>query len=127
MCSSGILVRDEVARARVQEQTSNQALVLTVADSKGLEFDDVRHFPIFSVFRGIMTIIQVLLVNFFEGTYTHLRTFVTDQCVLDSGVNVNQWRKMIEAASSSTSYRREDYPAKSLCVEMKHLYVAITR
>jgi ATP-dependent exoDNAse (exonuclease V) beta subunit len=50
MCLSGILVRDEVARARVQEQTSNQALVLTVVDSKGLEFDDVRISSIFSVF-----------------------------------------------------------------------------
>src|SRR5579862_5193055 len=43
-----ILVRDEEAKAALQERIGNVALVLTILQSKGMEFDDVLLFNFFS-------------------------------------------------------------------------------
>lgn len=43
-----ILVRDEKMKARLQDQIGNVALVLTILQSKGMEFDDVILWNFFS-------------------------------------------------------------------------------
>ena len=43
-----ILVRDEKEKGKLQEQIGNVALVLTILQSKGMEFDDVILWNFFS-------------------------------------------------------------------------------
>lgn len=43
-----ILVRDEKEKAKLQRQIGNIALVLTILQSKGMEFDDVVLWNFFS-------------------------------------------------------------------------------
>ena len=41
-----VLVRDDAARERLPPMLKNSALVMTVAEAKGLEFDDVSPSPL---------------------------------------------------------------------------------
>ncbi|KAF7306351.1 UvrD-like helicase ATP-binding domain-containing protein [Mycena indigotica] len=92
-----ILVRDEAARERLREQVGDIGLIMTLYESKGLEFNDV------------------LLYNFFE----------------DSTVGEAQWRVVLNAIDEEQ--RAEAAPTfdqakhAGVCVELKFLYVAITR
>lgn len=43
-----ILVRDEKMKTRLQDQIGNVALVLTILQSKGMEFDDIILWNFFS-------------------------------------------------------------------------------
>jgi hypothetical protein len=65
-------VRDESAREELEREVGKIGLVLTVLESKGLEFDDVS---LLLVFRQdlVSDSAQVLLVNFFRGMYTATR------------------------------------------------------
>jgi hypothetical protein len=65
-------VRDESAREELEREVGKIGLVLTVLESKGLEFDDVS---LLLVFRQdlVSDSAQVLLVNFFRGIYTTTR------------------------------------------------------
>ncbi|KAJ7671947.1 hypothetical protein B0H17DRAFT_1208872 [Mycena rosella] len=91
-----ILVRDDAAREKLREQVGDIGLIMTLYESKGLEFNDV------------------LLYNFFE----------------DSTVGAAQWRVVLNALEN-----QGDVPAPlfhkmrhaGVCVELKFLYVAITR
>ncbi|KAJ7836348.1 hypothetical protein B0H14DRAFT_2794293 [Mycena olivaceomarginata] len=92
-----ILVRDDAAREKLREQVGDIGLIMTLYESKGLEFNDV------------------LLYNFFE----------------DSTVDAAQWRVVLNALETN----RGNNPAPlfdkarhaGVCVELKFLYVAITR
>ncbi|KAF7340216.1 UvrD-like helicase ATP-binding domain-containing protein [Mycena venus] len=92
-----ILVRDDAAREKLREQVGDIGLIMTLYESKGLEFNDV------------------LLYNFFE----------------DSTVGEAQWRVVLNALEMN----RGSIPAPlfdktrhaGVCVELKFLYVAITR
>ncbi|KAJ7171712.1 hypothetical protein C8R43DRAFT_1231226 [Mycena crocata] len=92
-----ILVRDDAAREKLRDQVGDIGLIMTLYESKGLEFNDV------------------LLYNFFE----------------DSTVGEAQWRVVLNALET----RKEKFPAPlfdkarhaGVCVELKFLYVAITR
>nr|GAT46622.1 predicted protein [Mycena chlorophos] len=92
-----ILVRDEAARDRLRAQVGDIGLIMTLYESKGLEFNDV------------------LIFNFFE----------------DSTVGEAQWRVVLNALDEDS--RKEAVPAfdkarhAGVCVELKFLYVAITR
>jgi hypothetical protein len=65
-------VRDESAREELEREVGKIGLVLTVLESKGLEFDDVS---LLLVFRQdlVSDSAQVLLVNFFRGMCTATR------------------------------------------------------
>ncbi|CAE6946718.1 TRANK1 [Symbiodinium natans] len=105
-CSAGIafgasqciLVRNEESRKKLPKSLSN-ALVLTVEQSKGLEFDDC------------------ILVNFFtDSLYKEWRTMEVFRAELleeDSGQHKRPQFERIRHAL--------------LCSELKHLYTAITR
>ncbi|KAL3731195.1 hypothetical protein ACJRO7_028121 [Eucalyptus globulus] len=96
-----ILVRDDHSRNEVSNLVRGQALVLTIVECKGLEFQDV------------------LLYNFFgtsplKSQWRVIYGYMKEQALLD---NSSQW--------SSPSF--DDAKHNILCSELKQLYVAITR
>ncbi|KAJ7743864.1 hypothetical protein B0H16DRAFT_1889844 [Mycena metata] len=91
-----ILVRDDAAREKLREQVGDIGLIMTLYESKGLEFNDV------------------LLYNFFE----------------DSTVSEAQWRVVLNALETSKGVPAPLFDQArhgGVCVELKFLYVAITR
>ncbi|KAJ8629373.1 hypothetical protein MRB53_022696 [Persea americana] len=96
-----ILVRDECDKIQVFEHVGKQALVLTIVECKGLEFQDV------------------LLYNFFgasplKNQWRVIYEYMKEQSLLDS--------------FSPRAFPRFDRSKhNALCSELKQLYVAITR
>ncbi|CAK9141755.1 unnamed protein product [Ilex paraguariensis] len=95
-----ILVRDDSARMEISDYIGKQALVLTIMECKGLEFQDV------------------LLYNFFGSSplrnqWRVVYEFMKKQDLLDSTIS----------KSPSFSHAKHNI----LCSELKQLYVAITR
>ncbi|KAK7064824.1 UvrD-like helicase ATP-binding domain-containing protein [Favolaschia claudopus] len=91
-----ILVRDDAARDKLREQVGDIGLIMTLYESKGLEFNDV------------------LLYNFFE----------------DSSVGAAQWRvvlNVLEGSGKSSAPLFDTARHAGVCIELKFLYVAITR
>ncbi|KAJ7479993.1 hypothetical protein B0H11DRAFT_1263344 [Mycena galericulata] len=91
-----ILVRDDAAREKLREQVGDIGLIMTLYESKGLEFNDV------------------LLYNFFE----------------DSTVGEAQWRVVLNALEYQGNVPAplfDEARHAGVCVELKFLYVAITR
>lgn len=86
-----VLVRDEESKARLKSSIGDTALILTILQSKGMEFDDV------------------VLFDFFTS------------CPEPDG-----WRTLPDLANNEA----REYDSKryaSMCVELKQLYVAVTR
>lgn len=93
-----ILVRNEVARDKLQQQVGDIGVIMTLYESKGLEFDDV------------------LLYNFFEDSlveYTQWR-------LIFSAVDVDDGEAILSPQFNATRHA-------VLCNELKFLYVAVTR
>ncbi|CAN0880600.1 TPR and ankyrin repeat-containing protein 1 [Linum grandiflorum] len=96
-----ILVRDDNAKKDVYSYVGKQALVLTIVECKGLEFQDV------------------LLYNFFgssplENKWRVVYDYMGNQCLLDKTMH--------------QSFSRFDLSKHNImCSELKLLYVAITR
>ncbi|KAK2437779.1 P-loop containing nucleoside triphosphate hydrolase superfamily protein [Trifolium repens] len=97
-----ILVRDDYARKEILEYVGKQALVLTILECKGLEFQDV------------------LLYNFFGTSPLQNRWRV----IYDEYMNEQD---MLEPTESKSFPSFNDSKHNILCSELKHLYVAITR
>lgn len=95
-----ILVRDDCARKEISEYVGKQALVLTIVECKGLEFQDV------------------LLYNFFGSSplrnWRVIYEYMKEQDLLDATL-----------ATSFTSFNQAKHNV--MCSELKQLYVAITR
>nr|XP_023876777.1 uncharacterized protein LOC111989221 [Quercus suber] len=96
-----ILVRDDFARKEITNHVGNQALVLTIVECKGLEFQDV------------------LLYNFFgssslKNEWRVIYKYMEEQDLLDSTLPI-----------SFPSFNEAKHSV--LCSELKQLYVAITR
>ncbi|KAH7839999.1 hypothetical protein Vadar_011160 [Vaccinium darrowii] len=94
-----ILVRDDSARQDISDHVGKQALVLTIVECKGLEFQDV------------------LLYNFFgssplKNQWRVIYEYMKEQDLLD-------------ADTSFPSFNEARH--NILCSELKQLYVAITR
>ncbi|XP_071723216.1 uncharacterized protein [Rutidosis leptorrhynchoides] len=93
-----ILVRDDQAKDEMIRNIGKQALVLTILDCKGLEFQDV------------------LIYNFFSSSpfkrWGVICEYMKEQNLVDSSVRCS-------------SFSNEKHA--SLCSELKLLYVAITR
>ncbi|XVF85500.1 hypothetical protein PTKIN_Ptkin17bG0122600 [Pterospermum kingtungense] len=94
-----ILVRDDLAKNEILKYVGRQALVLTIVECKGLEFQDV------------------FLYNFFGSSPLTNHWRVVYEYMKDEG--------SLDASWSSPSFN----PVKHniLCSELKQLYVAITR
>ncbi|XP_045821754.1 uncharacterized protein LOC123914598 [Trifolium pratense] len=97
-----ILVRDDYARKEILEYVGKQALVLTILECKGLEFQDV------------------LLYNFFGTSPLQNRWRV----IYDEYMNEQD---MLEPAESKSYPSFNDSKHNILCSELKQLYVSITR
>ncbi|KIJ59804.1 hypothetical protein HYDPIDRAFT_118051 [Hydnomerulius pinastri MD-312] len=99
-----ILVRDEVARAKLREQVGDIGLIMTLYESKGLEFNDV------------------LLYNFFEDSAVDLSRW---------RVLLNYTEGEVDGHDLSTvhapSFERDEGRFAGVCSELKLLYVGITR
>ncbi|KAF8398740.1 hypothetical protein HHK36_014598 [Tetracentron sinense] len=96
-----ILVRDDCARKEISDHIGKQALVLTIVECKGLEFQDV------------------LLYNFFgtsplKNQWRVVYDYMKEQNLLDN-----------TAPRSFPSFDKAKH--NILCSELKQLYVAITR
>ncbi|PNY04542.1 regulator of nonsense transcripts-like protein [Trifolium pratense] len=96
-----ILVRDDDARKEISEHVGKQALVLTILECKGLEFQDV------------------LLYNFFGSSPLKNGWRVICQYKKDQA--------MLEPRKSNSFQSFNDSKHNILCSELKQLYVAITR
>ncbi|KAM5542264.1 hypothetical protein V8D89_004137 [Ganoderma adspersum] len=93
-----ILVRDDAARDKLRSQVGDIGLIMTLYESKGLEFNDV------------------LLYNFFEDSTVDLSQW---RVVLNA---LPQDRRAAHPAP-----RFDDARHSGVCRELKFLYVAITR
>ncbi|KAH8101588.1 hypothetical protein BXZ70DRAFT_933981 [Cristinia sonorae] len=92
-----ILVRDDAARERLRAQVGEIGVILTLYESKGLEFDDV------------------LLYDFFEDSTVEVSQWrVVLNILADDGREVN-------------CPRFNEIRHSGVCRELKFLYVAITR
>ncbi|XP_057420200.1 uncharacterized protein LOC130714313 [Lotus japonicus] len=97
-----ILVRDDSARKEILDYVGKQALVLTILECKGLEFQDV------------------LLYNFF-GSSSSLK--IRWRVIYEY---MNE-QNMLEPAESKSYPSFIDSKDNILCSELKQLYVSITR
>ncbi|KAL7285962.1 hypothetical protein ACG7TL_001077 [Trametes sanguinea] len=93
-----ILVRDEAARERLRAQVGDIGLILTLYESKGLEFNDV------------------LLFNFFEDSTADLSQW---------RVVLNALPSEQHHAHPAPAFNEARH--SGICRELKFLYVAITR
>nr|XP_023914514.1 uncharacterized protein LOC112026063 [Quercus suber] len=96
-----ILVRDDFVRKEITNHVGNQALVLTIVECKGLEFQDV------------------LLYNFFGSSplkdqWRVIYKYMEEQDLLDPTLPIS-------------APRFNEAKHDVLCSELKQLYVAITR
>ncbi|RDX89211.1 TPR and ankyrin repeat-containing protein 1, partial [Mucuna pruriens] len=96
-----ILVRDDSARQEILGYVGKQALVLTILECKGLEFQDV------------------LLYNFFGSSPLKNRWRVIYEYMKE--------QDMLEPTECKTHPKFNDSKHNLLCSELKQLYVAITR
>ncbi|KAH9698652.1 UvrD-like helicase ATP-binding domain-containing protein [Citrus sinensis] len=96
-----ILVRDDCVRKEISNYGGKQALVLTIVESKGLEFQDVLLYKFFSASP---------LKNQWRVVYEYMK----EQDLLDS-----------TSPGSFPSFNEVKH--NILCSELKQLYVAITR
>ncbi|XVF02939.1 hypothetical protein REPUB_Repub04eG0217800 [Reevesia pubescens] len=94
-----ILVRDDSAKNEVLKCVGKQALVLTIVECKGLEFQDV------------------LLYNFFGSSPLKNQWRVVYEYMKEQG--------LLDASWSFPSFKQSKH--NILCSELKQLYVAITR
>ncbi|CAJ2636390.1 unnamed protein product [Trifolium pratense] len=96
-----ILVRDDSARKEILSYVGKQALILTILECKGLEFQDV------------------LLYNFFCTSPLKNRWRVIYEYMNE--------QDMLELAESKSYPSFNDSKHNILCSELKQLYVSITR
>ncbi|KAF8974058.1 hypothetical protein BDZ97DRAFT_421872 [Flammula alnicola] len=94
-----ILVRDEAAREELRKQVGDIGLIMTLYESKGLEFDDV------------------LLYKFFEHSTVDLSQW---RIVLNLLANT-------QCSQDMSAPRFDEIRHAGVCSELKFLYVAITR
>ncbi|RDB28998.1 TPR and ankyrin repeat-containing protein 1 [Hypsizygus marmoreus] len=93
-----ILVRNEGARQKLQEQVGDIGLIMTLYESKGLEFNDV------------------LLFNFFEDSTVDLSQWRIILSAIGSAADLTIAAPLFNETRHA-----------GVCAELKFLYVAITR
>lgn len=125
-----ILVRDDSARKEILDYVGKQALVLTILECKGLEFQVVKkslylfHFILlcmFCLFLMFMFVLfqDVLLFNFFGSS-----PFKNGWRVIYEYMNEQD---MLDPTKLKSYPSFNDSKHNILCSELKQLYVAITR
>ncbi|EIN13316.1 P-loop containing nucleoside triphosphate hydrolase protein [Punctularia strigosozonata HHB-11173 SS5] len=95
-----ILVRDDAARDRLRADVGDIGLIMTLYESKGLEFNDAR----------------VLLYNFFEDSTVDVSQWRVTLNAVDP-----------DARQNAAAPRFDEIKHAGICSELKFLYVAVTR
>ena len=109
-----VLVRTQEAKDRVHPSLAH-ALILTIYEAKGLEFE------------------EVILYNFFTDSdlpverWRHLREVDTVANLIARDVFVNYDLRKDPNTILGTSHKPSQKMNSLMCTELKHLYVAITR
>ncbi|EIN13221.1 hypothetical protein PUNSTDRAFT_128910 [Punctularia strigosozonata HHB-11173 SS5] len=93
-----VLVRNDAALRRLRSDVGDIGTIMTIYDSKGLEFNDV------------------LIYNFFEDSHVRPSTWRVILNVLGSG-----------GCAVPSAHKYEESKHAGLCNELKALYVAVTR
>ncbi|KAF9230368.1 hypothetical protein BU15DRAFT_69253, partial [Melanogaster broomeanus] len=96
-----ILVRNQAAREKLRQQVGDVGLIMTLYESKGLEFNDV------------------LLYNFFEDSPVDLSRWR----VVLGAIDKNHELSNVHAPA----FERDEGRYAGVCSELKQLYVGITR
>ncbi|KAI6137065.1 hypothetical protein F5141DRAFT_66436 [Pisolithus sp. B1] len=99
-----ILVRDENAKEELQQRLGAIGMIMTLYESKGLEFDDV------------------LLYNFFEDSNVDLSRWRLVLAAIDDAVEGHNLRRQ-----QAPCFERDTSRYAGVCSELKFLYVGITR
>ncbi|KAI6022560.1 hypothetical protein EDC04DRAFT_2606960 [Pisolithus marmoratus] len=99
-----ILVRDEKAKEKLREQVGDIGLIMTLYESKGLEFNDV------------------LLYNFFEDSNVDLSRWRLVLAAIDGVVEAHNQSQL-----QAPCFERDESRYAAVCSELKLLYVGITR
>ncbi|KAI6137060.1 hypothetical protein F5141DRAFT_1209364 [Pisolithus sp. B1] len=99
-----ILVRNERAKEKLQQQVGEIGLIMTLYESKGLEFNDV------------------LLYNFFEDSNVDLSRWRVVLAAID-GVVGGHNRSQLHVPT----FERDESRYAAICSELKLLYVGLTR
>ncbi|KIK18632.1 hypothetical protein PISMIDRAFT_178561 [Pisolithus microcarpus 441] len=99
-----ILVRDEEAKEKLEKQLGAIGMIMTLYESKGLEFDDV------------------LLYNFFEDSNVDLSRWRLVLAAIDTAVEGHNLRYQ-----QASRFERDTSRYAAVCSELKFLYVGITR
>ena len=137
-CNQVLIVRDQAAKEHIADVFKNM-LCLTVYEAKGLEFDDVILYNFFHL--GDVQKSQWKLLNDIE--IQEVQKVKYDPQILEFDAldpeKFEEFMKQIKAMEKDAEYetdfafrlkkeRQEIYRKYSmLCIEMKFLYVAITR
>ncbi|KAI5997877.1 hypothetical protein F5J12DRAFT_895738 [Pisolithus orientalis] len=101
---TGILVRNEKAREKLRQQVGDIGLIMTLYESKGLEFNDV------------------LLYNFFEDSNVDLSRWRLVLAAINSGFDGHS-----PCRPQAPCFERNESRYAGVCGELKLLYVGITR
>ncbi|KAF9230331.1 hypothetical protein BU15DRAFT_83761 [Melanogaster broomeanus] len=96
-----ILVRDQAAKDKLRQQVGDVGLIMTLYESKGLEFNDV------------------LLYNFFEDSPVDLSRW---RVVLGAIAKDHELSNV-----HAPAFERDESRYAGICSELKQLYVGITR
>ncbi|KAF9219473.1 hypothetical protein BS17DRAFT_760990 [Gyrodon lividus] len=99
-----ILVRDEAAKEKLRQQVGKIGLIMTLYESKGLEFNDV------------------LLYNFFEDSPIDLSRWRVVLGAIEGKVQGNGLSNL-----HAPLFERDEGRYAGVCSELKLLYVGITR
>ncbi|CAD8158245.1 unnamed protein product [Paramecium octaurelia] len=138
-CNQAIIVKDQESKDKLPQELQN-ALVLTIYEAKGLEFDDVI---LFNFFNDCSTTIEdwkqlnELEVQSNYMTEEQFRNYQTIHQTEIIAADVNAYNKLIEikqlklsdwaTSRNYTVYKESNQENVSLCQDLKQLYVAITR
>lgn len=138
-----ILVRDEQSRDEIKTKVENPELILTILESKGMEFEDVFLYDFFSTtpsskFAGLEQLFTgapfpircpVLITNDPKGTYSTQATTGNDVDIVS--VDLSNSDLMLISSKDAMLRAQGALPNFSLsyisAYITKHLYVAITR
>ncbi|CAK77908.1 unnamed protein product (macronuclear) [Paramecium tetraurelia] len=138
-CNQAIIVKDQESKDKLPQELQN-ALVLTIYEAKGLEFDDVI---LFNFFNDCTTSIEdwkslnELEVQSNYMTQEQFRNYQTIHQTEIIAADLNAYNKLIEikqlklsdwaTSRNYTVYKESNQENVSLCQDLKQLYVAITR
>ncbi|CAD8153493.1 unnamed protein product [Paramecium pentaurelia] len=138
-CNQAIIVKDQESKGKLPQELQN-ALVLTIYEAKGLEFDDVILYNFFNDCTTSLEEWRSLNELEVQSVYMSEEQFKNYQTIHQTDIiaaDLNNQNKLIEIKQLKQNEWVEQKKQKakqdsnqeyvSLCQDLKQLYVAITR